>query len=419
MIILTNNYFKDHDTFKKYPELFITDEYISYIDSLNVKQRLKLLEEYQQNTLLFSDLTTRGYVDFNLHPEILYQECLIVYGSYLEFPENFYESRKKKLPYIHYRIKGQIDFKKKSFYKFMNGNAYSLKEKFGFDPYQNIQKTLDYIFKENEIAYTLLSKDIKYDSYIECSCNKIDCPYRTETCYKWKTKLSYIFTDYSKSKECGIYMKQEKLRISEKALQQRLNILFNNEIQLLKGFVEVQSKAWFICNRQFCENFYECNNKIWEASVNIVLHKDCLYPQGCKFFRKSEGERIIYYFLKENEINFKYQKRFINLKHKKPLSFDFYLPEYNLCIEYQGEQHTNLKGYVTWFHCTEEDFKESQLRDQIKKDYCLENEIFLLEIPYTLGAKEDIESYITYVLNNMKKGVFEYDLSNWGSSRGY
>ena len=115
MIILTNNYFKDHDTFKKYPELFITDEYISYIDSLSVKQRLEILKEYQQSTMLLSDLTTRGYVDFNLHPEILYQECLIVYGSYLEFPENFYESRKKKLPYIHYRIKGQIDFKKNLF----------------------------------------------------------------------------------------------------------------------------------------------------------------------------------------------------------------------------------------------------------------------------------------------------------------
>ena len=36
---------------------------------------------------------------------------------------------------------------------------------------------------------------------------------------------------------------------------------------------------------------------------------------------------------------FESQKRFKDCKDKRQLPFDFYLPSYNVCIEYQGEQH--------------------------------------------------------------------------------
>ena len=40
-------------------------------------------------------------------------------------------------------------------------------------------------------------------------------------------------------------------------------------------------------------------------------------------------------------LNIKYeeQKTFEGLKYIGKLRFDFYLPDYNLCIEFQGKQH--------------------------------------------------------------------------------
>ena len=40
-----------------------------------------------------------------------------------------------------------------------------------------------------------------------------------------------------------------------------------------------------------------------------------------------------------NNINYIREKRFKDCKNIKPLPFDFYLPEKNICIEYDGEHH--------------------------------------------------------------------------------
>ena len=86
---ITNDYFKDHDTFKKYPELFITDEYISYIDSLPFIQRLQLRKEYHRNLMTKEDLLYVGKISFSRHPELLLQEASLLYGSDIIFPKEY------------------------------------------------------------------------------------------------------------------------------------------------------------------------------------------------------------------------------------------------------------------------------------------------------------------------------------------
>lgn len=65
--------------------------------------------------------------------------------------------------------------------------------------------------------------------------------------------------------------------------------------------------------------------------------------------------------------------------------FDFYLPDYNLFIEYDGQQHFNARFYIG--KCKSEDdgmrlFERAQLRDSIKNKYCADNNINILRIPY-------------------------------------
>ena len=77
--------------------------------------------------------------------------------------------------------------------------------------------------------------------------------------------------------------------------------------------------------------------------------------------------------------------------------FDFYLPDYNLCIEYDGEQHFKpLKHFGG-----EKDLTERQENDKIKTNYCLENKISLLRIRYD----EDIEQALDlfFLNSNIKE----------------
>ena len=102
-----------------------------------------------------------------------------------------------------------------------------------------------------------------------------------------------------------------------------------------------------------------------------------LYGIGCPICNESKGEKTIRNFLLINNINFIQQKKFDDCKHKQKLSFDFYLPKYNTCIEYDGIQHFELLKYIGF-----DKFKIIQKRDIIKNNYCISNNIHLLRIKY-------------------------------------
>lgn len=93
----------------------------------------------------------------------------------------------------------------------------------------------------------------------------------------------------------------------------------------------------------------------------------------------SSGEAVISLLLEKMGIQFDTQKTFSGCRDKNPLRFDFYLPKYNLLIEYDGEQH--FKPIKIWGG--EKAFKGVRRRDAIKNKYAADNGIDLLRIPYT------------------------------------
>ena len=82
--------------------------------------------------------------------------------------------------------------------------------------------------------------------------------------------------------------------------------------------------------------------------------------------------------MKENNIDFEFQKRFKNCKDKNTLPFDFYIISKNICIEFDGEQHNNIIEYFGG----KKGFRSRQRRDQIKNKFCKDNNISLVRIPY-------------------------------------
>jgi len=113
-----------------------------------------------------------------------------------------------------------------------------------------------------------------------------------------------------------------------------------------------------------------------------VIPKDFLAGRnGCKECNRlqSKGEMVIAKYLKDNKIKNSCNKTFDDLKDKSLLSYDFYLPDYNLLIEYNGIQHYEFTPFL---HETEFDFHRQKHHDWLKRKYAKDHEIQLLIIPY-------------------------------------
>ena len=62
-----------------------------------------------------------------------------------------------------------------------------------------------------------------------------------------------------------------------------------------------------------------------------------------------------------------------------------------MCIEYQGEQHYKKSSVFYLSRGKMDGLKEIKRRDKIKFEYCLKNNIKLIEIPYwSLSTMDDI-----------------------------
>lgn len=101
----------------------------------------------------------------------------------------------------------------------------------------------------------------------------------------------------------------------------------------------------------------------------------------------SRGEEQIANILNENNIIFEKQKIFNDCKYKQYLRFDFYLPNLNTVIEYNGIQHYEE---VAYFDDTKDSLELRKIRDNIKKEYCKSKNINYLVISY----KDDILSIL-------------------------
>lgn len=96
----------------------------------------------------------------------------------------------------------------------------------------------------------------------------------------------------------------------------------------------------------------------------------------------SKGEFKINQLLLSNNIEYISQKTFDNCRFidsNQMARFDFYIPSVNYLIEYDGEQHFKPFGYDKNLY----KFQKAQEHDEFKNNWCKENNIPLIRIPYT------------------------------------
>lgn len=154
----------------------------------------------------------------------------------------------------------------------------------------------------------------------------------------------------------------------------------------------------------YSKSIYQRHNK--KIEITCPIHgsffqtpHNHIRGNGCSTCVKSRGHKKIFLFLKENNINFTEEYTFkecVNPKTNYKLRFDFYLPEYNLCIEYDGIQHYSTNSFFGDLEMV----KYNQYKDKIKTDFCLDKNINLLRIPYY--EEPNISNILTKKINNDK-----------------
>jgi hypothetical protein len=135
-----------------------------------------------------------------------------------------------------------------------------------------------------------------------------------------------------------------------------------------------------------------------KVTINCLIHgdfdqtpNDHLRGCGCSSCFESKGEKHIATILNSNNIQFIRQKSFDECRGKSnPLRFDFFLPELNVLIEYDGQQHFKPIDYFGG----EKSLKKQQHLDTIKNKFASDNNILLIRVPYTLKNEEQIFNYL-------------------------
>lgn len=185
--------------------------------------------------------------------------------------------------------------------------------------------------------------------------------------------------------QCGGTMQLTTETFKEKAIKLH---------ELAYGYLEVK----YVNNKTPVKIFcYEPNHGFFYQTPKNHLRGD-----GCPVCGNfSKNEEIISDILDHTNIDFEIQKKFKDCKNINFLPFDFYLPKYNLCIEYDGQQHFIPKSFSTDQspETKQKNLEDIQYRDSIKTQYCLDNNIKLVRINY----KQNIEEELTKLFIDLLK----------------
>ena len=118
--------------------------------------------------------------------------------------------------------------------------------------------------------------------------------------------------------------------------------------------------------------------KIMSLSTHNILSEKMM---SCGCIKNSKGEELLSKIFSTNNIIFETQKTFETCRFpitKALAKFDFYLPEDNILIEFDGKQHSIVSGG----YFTDDVVNAIKERDAFKNNWCIENNIKLIRFNY-------------------------------------
>lgn len=131
------------------------------------------------------------------------------------------------------------------------------------------------------------------------------------------------------------------------------------------------------------------------TEFNLNSHAFISKKHSCPFCRCSYYEKVIEVWLRKNEIKYEREKRFDMCKNITTLPFDFYIDD-SILLEYDGQHHFYPVR-------NEERYDDTIRNDTIKNNFCKENNIPLIRIPFWLY--NEIDNILNMIKN--KKSISE------------
>jgi very-short-patch-repair endonuclease len=191
-------------------------------------------------------------------------------------------------------------------------------------------------------------------------------------CEKHKYKFKTTFFKHLQSKDGGCrkcHYETNRIKLSSNTPD------FIEKSKKIHGGKYDYSKVKYVNN--YSKVIIECDihGSFEQTPLGHIINK-----QGCPGCKESKGEKLIRVYLENNNIKFIPQYSYNDCKYIRKLFFDFYLPDFNILIEFDGKQHFEP---IEWLHeQAETTFHLQVKKDQIKNKYCLDNNIKLIRISY-------------------------------------
>lgn len=204
---------------------------------------------------------------------------------------------------------------------------------------------------------------VNYGQYISRDVNNLNviCPLCKSI---YTTSLASIMINTGGCRDCANLLRGDNLRLSIQNVTDRVELSGNN---ILLNPNEYASNSTLNL-----DIMCKCGNVFTTSLVNFEKGKNRC--DVCTL-NKSSGEQLVEDILNKMHIEYDSEHIFPDCKDKSYLPFDFYIQDYNSCIEFDGQQH-----YEPVFG--EQSFQLTQKHDKIKNEYCQKNNILLLRIPF-------------------------------------
>lgn len=173
--------------------------------------------------------------------------------------------------------------------------------------------------------------------------------------------------------KCVSTIRSDAQRDTIEEIKNKIKEIYSNRYECeINEYVDSRSKIKVYCTN--CSSYF-----------NIRLGHLLAY-HGCKCTKTSKGELLIENYLLKNNITYEREKTFMGCVYNSLLRFDFYLPDTNTVIEYDGIQHFMPTSFKKSRNIDNNDiirYEEQVIKDKIKNTYCMVNNIKLIRIPYT------------------------------------
>lgn len=204
----------------------------------------------------------------------------------------------------------------------------------------------------------------------------------TIVCKKCEYKFTQTVNNHL-NKNQGCPKCANNIKLTEEEILKRLNERnFDKKYTYpypLEEYRNHLSKITIIC---------DCGNHFKQS------FKKHINGQGCPICKKSSyNESLIENILIDKKIKHIKQHKFKDCKNIFQLPFDFYLPDYNICIEYDGRQH-----YQPIYEWGGESYLcKIKQNDEIKTNYCQNNDIKLYRISYKDKTIEKLNQILNFL----------------------